>query len=183
MARHLRGEGMGRVDRPRRCARPQIGAQARRRRRSRRCARESAARAGCCVRPASDRIASISVAPREAARQRARLRRAAENQKPHPLAPQGPRPMTAPRRWLSIIGIGEDGLDGLSPAARRLIAQAALVVGGARHLALAGPIAAANPDLAFADRRRLARQFWRGAASRSACWRAAILSSTASERC
>ena len=46
--------------------------------------------------------------------------------------------MTASSRWLSIIGIGEDGLDGLSPAARRLIAQAALVVGGARHLKLAG---------------------------------------------
>jgi precorrin-6B C5,15-methyltransferase / cobalt-precorrin-6B C5,C15-methyltransferase len=45
--------------------------------------------------------------------------------------------MTAQNRWLSIIGIGEDGLDGLSPAARRLIAQAALVVGGARHLKLA----------------------------------------------
>jgi precorrin-6Y C5,15-methyltransferase (decarboxylating) len=46
--------------------------------------------------------------------------------------------MTASGRWLSIIGIGEDGLDGLSPAARRLIAQAALVVGGGRHLKLAG---------------------------------------------
>lgn len=45
--------------------------------------------------------------------------------------------MSAARRWLSIIGIGEDGLDGLSDAARRLIAQAALVVGGRRHLALA----------------------------------------------
>jgi precorrin-6Y C5,15-methyltransferase (decarboxylating) len=45
--------------------------------------------------------------------------------------------MSAARRWLSIIGIGEDGLDGLSPAARRLISQAALVVGGRRHLALA----------------------------------------------
>ena len=44
----------------------------------------------------------------------------------------------APTRWLSIIGIGEDGLDALSPAARALIAQAALLVGGARHLALAG---------------------------------------------
>ena len=41
--------------------------------------------------------------------------------------------MTAP--WLSIVGIGEDGP---SPAARALLAQAALVVGGARHLALAG---------------------------------------------
>ena len=41
-------------------------------------------------------------------------------------------------RWLSIVGIGEDGLDGLSPAARTLIARAALVVGGKRHLALVG---------------------------------------------
>jgi precorrin-6Y C5,15-methyltransferase (decarboxylating) len=40
--------------------------------------------------------------------------------------------------WLSIIGLGEDGLDGLSPAARSLLAQACLVVGGKRHLALAG---------------------------------------------
>jgi precorrin-6Y C5,15-methyltransferase (decarboxylating) len=46
--------------------------------------------------------------------------------------------MSAPTRWLAIVGIGEDGLDGLSPGARRLIAQAGLVVGGARHLTLAG---------------------------------------------
>jgi len=39
-------------------------------------------------------------------------------------------------RWLSIIGIGEDGLSGLAPAARALISEAALVVGGRRHLAL-----------------------------------------------
>jgi precorrin-6Y C5,15-methyltransferase (decarboxylating) len=39
-------------------------------------------------------------------------------------------------QWLSIVGIGEDGLAGLSPAARTLIAQASLVVGGSRHLAL-----------------------------------------------
>ncbi len=45
-------------------------------------------------------------------------------------------------RWLAVVGIGEDGIDGLSPAARRLVAQAAFVVGGARHLALAGPLAA-----------------------------------------
>jgi precorrin-6Y C5,15-methyltransferase (decarboxylating) len=41
-------------------------------------------------------------------------------------------------RWLTILGIGEDGLDGLSPAARRLLDAADLVVGGTRHLALAG---------------------------------------------
>jgi precorrin-6Y C5,15-methyltransferase (decarboxylating) len=42
-------------------------------------------------------------------------------------------------RWLAIVGIGEDGLEGLTPAARRLIAQADFIVGGKRHLALAGP--------------------------------------------
>ena len=48
--------------------------------------------------------------------------------------------MTGARdRWLAIVGIGEDGLDGLSPAARALVSQAVLVVGGARHIALAGP--------------------------------------------
>lgn len=40
-------------------------------------------------------------------------------------------------RWLSILGIGEDGLAGLTPAALRLLHDAVLVVGGARHLALA----------------------------------------------
>ncbi len=45
-------------------------------------------------------------------------------------------------RWLAVVGIGEDGIDGLSPAARGLVAQAAFVVGGRRHLALAGPLTA-----------------------------------------
>ncbi|MBV8664297.1 MAG: precorrin-6y C5,15-methyltransferase (decarboxylating) subunit CbiE [Hyphomicrobiales bacterium] len=44
--------------------------------------------------------------------------------------------MSAP--WLSIIGLGEDGLDGLSPAATHLLRQASLVVGGKRHLELVG---------------------------------------------
>lgn len=39
--------------------------------------------------------------------------------------------------WLTIIGIGEDGPDGLSPAARAAIGEAELVFGGARHLDLA----------------------------------------------
>jgi len=41
--------------------------------------------------------------------------------------------------WLTLIGMGEDGLDGLSPAARRALEQAEFVAGGARHLALLGP--------------------------------------------
>jgi precorrin-6Y C5,15-methyltransferase (decarboxylating) len=39
-------------------------------------------------------------------------------------------------RWLTIVGIGEDGLDGLSPAASSLIKQARFVIAGARHLAM-----------------------------------------------
>lgn len=47
---------------------------------------------------------------------------------------------TTPRRWLSIVGIGEDGVDGLSAAARRLVMDAGLVAGGERHLALAAEL-------------------------------------------
>jgi precorrin-6Y C5,15-methyltransferase (decarboxylating) len=43
-------------------------------------------------------------------------------------------------QWLSLIGIGEDGLNGLIPAARKHLAQACFVIGGARHLELAGPL-------------------------------------------
>ena len=62
-------------------------------------------------------------------------------------------------RWLSIIGIGEDGIVGLSPVAQRLISSAELVVGGKRHLDMAGelidgrrlawpsPIAGALPEI------------------------------------
>lgn len=38
--------------------------------------------------------------------------------------------------WLSIVGIGEDGLDGLSSAARTLVQGADLLIGGERHLAM-----------------------------------------------
>ena len=50
--------------------------------------------------------------------------------------------MNAVGRWLSIIGIGEDGLAGLSDAARTMIAQASLVVGGRRHLDLVAEVTA-----------------------------------------
>jgi precorrin-6Y C5,15-methyltransferase (decarboxylating) len=38
--------------------------------------------------------------------------------------------------WLTIIGIGEDGPDGLGDQAKRLISAAPVVFGGARHYAL-----------------------------------------------
>jgi precorrin-6Y C5,15-methyltransferase (decarboxylating) len=42
--------------------------------------------------------------------------------------------------WLAIVGIGEDGVEGLGEAARALIRAAEQVVGGERHLALAAPL-------------------------------------------
>ena len=46
----------------------------------------------------------------------------------------------AASRWLSIVGIGEDGVEGLAPIARSLIQAAEIVFGGRRHLALAAPL-------------------------------------------
>jgi precorrin-6Y C5,15-methyltransferase (decarboxylating) len=40
-------------------------------------------------------------------------------------------------RWLSILGIGEEGVEGLAPLARGLVGDAEVVFGGARHLVLA----------------------------------------------
>jgi len=50
------------------------------------------------------------------------------------------RETAASPRWLSIVGIGEDGVDGLSPAARGLIGDAEIVFGGRRHLGLAAAL-------------------------------------------
>ncbi|MBV9815652.1 MAG: precorrin-6y C5,15-methyltransferase (decarboxylating) subunit CbiE [Alphaproteobacteria bacterium] len=40
------------------------------------------------------------------------------------------------KAWLSVVGIGEDGLSGLKPAARALVETAEVLVGGARHLGM-----------------------------------------------
>ena len=50
------------------------------------------------------------------------------------------RETAAPRRWLSIVGIGEDGVEGLTPTARSLVQAAEMVFGGQRHLVLAAPL-------------------------------------------
>ena len=41
--------------------------------------------------------------------------------------------------WLFVIGLGEDGIAGLAPAARTLVDQAEVLVGGERHLAMVPP--------------------------------------------
>lgn len=46
----------------------------------------------------------------------------------------GPMPETSDGPWLTLVGIGEDGLDGLAPAVRTLVLTAPTVVGGQRHL-------------------------------------------------
>lgn len=43
--------------------------------------------------------------------------------------------MTGP--WLHIVGIGEDGMDGLTPATRSVVEAAEIIVGGDRHHTLA----------------------------------------------
>jgi precorrin-6Y C5,15-methyltransferase (decarboxylating) len=45
----------------------------------------------------------------------------------------------SPAPWLTIVGIGEDGLAGLGDAAKTAIANAEVIFGGTRHLELAGP--------------------------------------------
>lgn len=40
------------------------------------------------------------------------------------------------QKWLSVVGIGEDGYSSLSSVARSLIDRAEILVGGARHLAM-----------------------------------------------
>jgi len=86
-----------------------------------------------------------------------------------------------PQPWLSIVGIGEDGLDGLSAEARRLLAGAEWVAGGRRHLALIAslgkptlewetPFAASIPKLLAHRGQRVVAlcsgdPFWYGAGS------------------
>jgi precorrin-6Y C5,15-methyltransferase (decarboxylating) len=68
--------------------------------------------------------------------------------------------------WLTVIGIGEDGLDGLSRAARTLVEQAEVLVGGERHLAMVPrdraeriawrqPLAESLPEIAAQEGRRV----------------------------
>src|SRR5882724_5641567 len=46
----------------------------------------------------------------------------------------------AATRWLSIVGIGEDGIEGLTAVARGLVSSAEIVFGGTRHLGLAAAL-------------------------------------------
>ncbi len=61
--------------------------------------------------------------------------------------------------WLTIIGVGEDGLAGLSEASRNALKSAEVVFGGERHLALADIGARGRPwPVPFEVREVLARR-------------------------
>ncbi|PTE09298.1 precorrin-6y C5,15-methyltransferase (decarboxylating) subunit CbiE [Mesorhizobium helmanticense] len=49
---------------------------------------------------------------------------------------EGPRGAKLNSRWLTIVGIGEDGVAGLGDEAKQLVAEAEVIFGGKRHLAL-----------------------------------------------
>ncbi|WP_058334165.1 bifunctional cobalt-precorrin-7 (C(5))-methyltransferase/cobalt-precorrin-6B (C(15))-methyltransferase [Phaeobacter sp. CECT 5382] len=49
-----------------------------------------------------------------------------------------PAPKPAKEPWLTVIGLGEDGLAGLSEASRKTLAAAKTIFGGPRHLELVG---------------------------------------------
>lgn len=42
-------------------------------------------------------------------------------------------------KWLSIVGIGDDGINGITPVGRSLVEQAEILFGGDRHLAMLSP--------------------------------------------
>src|SRR3984957_17841760 len=107
--------------------------------------------AGVAVRPANDSVMSRPARPaRRPANCRAsavppRMRMRAMSGTKTPVSktprPDATEPDTAASpRWLSIVGIGEDGVEGLSPVARGLISAAEIVFGGRRHLGLAAPL-------------------------------------------
>ena len=49
---------------------------------------------------------------------------------------KGPRAAKLAKRWLTIVGIGEDGVAGLGDEAKQRIGEAEIIFGGKRHLAL-----------------------------------------------
>ena len=53
--------------------------------------------------------------------------------------------MNRMKPWLTVVGMGDDGPDGLAPAARAVVEQARVVVGGQRHLDRVGHLALPGP--------------------------------------
>src|SRR5215470_889225 len=101
----------------------------------------TACAAGTVVRPASETVTSTPTrSARRSARRRASVVPPRMRMRRMSFGDSLARETAAPRRWLSIVGIGEDGVEGLTPIARSLIQAAEMVFGGQRHLVLAAPL-------------------------------------------
>src|SRR5207302_2144849 len=97
--------------------------------------------AGAVVRPASETVTFSSTrSTRRSAKRRASVVPPRMRMRRMTLTDSHACEIAAARRWLSIVGIGEDGIEGLTPTARGLISAAEIVFGGKRHLALAGAL-------------------------------------------
>ncbi|MEQ8228136.1 MAG: precorrin-6y C5,15-methyltransferase (decarboxylating) subunit CbiE [Rhodospirillales bacterium] len=70
-------------------------------------------------------------------------------------------------RWLSVVGIGEDGLDGLTARARKAVDDAAVLVGGDRHLSMLAEDA--RPRLTWGDGLDAGIEAIAGYAGKSVC--------------
>ncbi|MBZ9941942.1 precorrin-6y C5,15-methyltransferase (decarboxylating) subunit CbiE [Mesorhizobium sp. BR1-1-13] len=58
---------------------------------------------------------------------------------------KGPHGAKLNQKWLTIVGIGEDGVAGLGDEAKQRIADAEIIFGGKRHLALVSSFAKGDP--------------------------------------
>ena len=102
----------------------------------------------------------------------------------HLVATAGSRAMTsisAQRRWLSIIGIGEDGVEGLS-CRRKAAVDASLLCRGRQAASrfARGRLTASKAGVAVAAGSCVPGNSGAARERRSVCWRAAIRSSLAS---
>ena len=212
IARHLRRERMGRVDHGFDRHGSRDNRRGPRRRRSRRCASRWARARARAVRPASDSVASISGRPaRSRASAEASLEpprmstrigircsdRSADaiSAKRRPRRCDGAHALNAFCRAAPGFGGRDDEALALAHRHRRgrrrrrfrprrggCIAGAELVVGGKRHLALAGDFRRRGAGLALPAQRRFSGDPGAARARRSACSPRATPSSTASAR-
>src|SRR5262249_8822804 len=101
----------------------------------------TACAAGAVVRPASETVTATSArSARRSARRRASVVPPRMRMRRMSFGDSLARETAAPRRWLSIVGIGEGGMGGLAPDRPSLRPGAEMVFGGQRHLVLAAPL-------------------------------------------
>lgn len=79
--------------------------------------------------------------------------------------------------WLFIVGIGEDGLEGLSDISRSYVETAEIIIGGKRHLEMACDFPGKKTYMAHAFERYDCGYHWisRAKGLRSRHWRSHVV--------